>query len=89
MSAQPLDIRMAHLEGAYEQINERLGSMEVRFDARFDALDRKIEAKTDGESVERRFDAIDKKFTTVFIAIWSNTALVIAAIIGAAFTLQR
>lgn len=28
MSAQPMEIRMARLEGAYEQINHRLGTIE-------------------------------------------------------------
>ncbi len=30
MSTSPLEIRMAHLEGAYEQINARLGAIEER-----------------------------------------------------------
>ena len=89
MSTQPLEVRMAHLEGAYEQINERLGSMEVRFDSRFDALDRKIEAKADAKSVERRFDAIDKKFTALFIVVGTNTAAIFASVIGAILTFHR
>jgi hypothetical protein len=39
MSAQPLDIRMAHLEGAYEQVVKRLESI----DHRLETLDRKID----------------------------------------------
>ena len=39
MSAQPLDVRMAHLEGAYEQVVKRLESI----DHRLDTLDRKID----------------------------------------------
>jgi len=31
MAADVLGVRMAHLEGAYEQIDKRLGSLEVRF----------------------------------------------------------
>jgi len=30
MAAEPTEIRMARLEGAYEQINERLGTLEQR-----------------------------------------------------------
>ncbi len=52
MSAQPFEIRMAHLEGAYEQISERLNGIDGRLtaldqkiDTRFDALDRKMESK--------------------------------------------
>jgi len=50
---------MSHLEGAYEQVNQRLAGIELRFDGvdrRFDAVDRRFDA------VERRFDAVDRKF---------------------------
>ena len=30
MSAQPLEIRMAHLEGAYEQVSQRLNGIDLR-----------------------------------------------------------
>jgi len=57
MSAQPLDIRLSaleasveHLNGAYEQIDKRLGDLRsdmnagfARFDQRFDAQDRKAD----------------------------------------------
>lgn len=33
MAAEALDIRMAKLEGIYEQINERLGAIEQRLAA--------------------------------------------------------
>jgi predicted nucleic acid-binding Zn-ribbon protein len=39
MATSPLEIRMAHLEGAYEQISERLGTVEERLaslEARFE-----------------------------------------------------
>jgi hypothetical protein len=39
MRAQPLDICMAHLEGAYEQVVKRLESI----DHRLETLDRKID----------------------------------------------
>jgi hypothetical protein len=48
MSAQPLEIRMAHLEGAYEQISERLNGIDSRLtgiDGRLTALDQKIDIK--------------------------------------------
>ena len=40
MSVQPLEIRMAHLEGAYEQISERLTGI----DGRLTGLDQKIDS---------------------------------------------
>ncbi len=33
MHATPLEVRMAHIEGAFEQISERLGSIDRRLDA--------------------------------------------------------
>ncbi|MGA3036405.1 MAG: hypothetical protein ABSE64_02880 [Vulcanimicrobiaceae bacterium] len=62
---------MAHLEGAYEQISERLGGIDGRLtaldqkiDARSDALERKMDAKF--EAVDRRFEAMDQKFDLRF-----------------------
>lgn len=30
MPAHPLELRMSHLEGAYEQVNHRLGSLDLQ-----------------------------------------------------------
>lgn len=49
MHAQSLEARMAHIEGAFEQINERLGNIERRFDVGF-------------ASVDARFNHIDTRF---------------------------
>jgi hypothetical protein len=38
MSVQPMEARMAHLEGAFVQVNERLGSV----DRRLDSMDRNL-----------------------------------------------
>ncbi len=41
MAAEPLEVRMARLEGAYEQIDRRLGSIEermTRLETRIDAI---------------------------------------------------
>ncbi len=50
MPAEPIEVRMARLEGSYEQIDRRLGSIEDRLgrletkvDAVADRLDRKID----------------------------------------------
>ena len=47
-----LDVRMARLEGSYEQLDKRLDSIDRRLDrfensveARFDKLDKKIDAR--------------------------------------------
>ena len=56
MSAQPLEIRMAHLEGAYEQISHRLGNIEQRLGS--------MELKFEGRlgQVDGRFAQIDARF---------------------------
>ena len=50
MSAQPVDTRMARLEGAYEQISKRLDGIEQRLDSgftRFDTAFARLEQKVD------------------------------------------
>jgi len=39
MSAQPLDARIAHLEGAFDQVAERLNSIDRRLDSSFAQID--------------------------------------------------
>ncbi len=42
MHAHPLEARIAHVEGAFDQVNERLGSIERRLDGidvRFNHID--------------------------------------------------
>lgn len=51
----PLEVRMAHLEGAYEQTSQRLAAIDLRFDA----VDRRF------DSIDRRFDAVDRKFAVL------------------------
>lgn len=56
---RPLEARMAHIEGTYEQVSQRLAGFELRFDAidrRFEAIDRRFEA------IDHRFDAVDRRF---------------------------
>jgi hypothetical protein len=60
MSAHPADVRLARLEGAYEQISDRLNG----FDLRFSILESKIDSVRDslrGE-MEQRFDRVDREF---------------------------
>ena len=38
-----LEVRMAKLEGSYEQIDKRLAHLETRIDGGFDNVDRKID----------------------------------------------
>lgn len=48
MAIDSLDIRMARLEGAYAQINERLGSLENRLVAEIGGLRSEVRADIDG-----------------------------------------
>ncbi len=59
VTAQPLEIRMAHLEGAYEQVSQRLNGIDLRLnaiDSRLAALEIRI---------DQRFAAMDQKFLWV------------------------
>ena len=92
MSAQPLDIRMAHLEGVYEQLDRRLGdligTMDGRFaqmDSRFAQMDSRF-AQVDSRfgQVESRFDGLGQKidglqwrFTSLIVVTWVTTILAI------------
>ena len=60
VTAQPLEIRMARLEGAYEQISDRLNGIDLRLasiEARIDATRDMLLARMD-----ERFAAVDQKF---------------------------
>ena len=85
MSAQPWEQRVAHLEGAYEQVDRRLGTIDARLetadskaDTRFDALDRKVDAFRD--EVGRRFDEVGRRIDAYQ---WRTTALIVTTWISA------
>jgi len=70
MHAHPLEARIAHVEGAFDQVNERLNSIDRRlegFDRRFEGIDRRF------ESVDRRFNWL----TGIVVATWVTTILTI------------
>jgi hypothetical protein len=54
---------MARLEGAYEQVSQRL----MNIDPRFDALDRKIDLLRD--SLDKKIEALDAKTDQRFDAL--------------------
>lgn len=58
MHAHPLEARLANVEGAFNQVNERLGGIERRldgFDLHLDGMDRRL------EGVDRRFESMDRR----------------------------
>jgi hypothetical protein len=76
-----MESRMARLEGAYEQVSQRLMNIDPRFDGvdrkidlRFDALDKKVDASRDaldkkidavGDTLDKKIDTVDKKIDAV------------------------
>ena len=78
MSAQPIEIRMAHLEGAYEQISERLGGI----DGRLTAIDQTIDGRLTAldQKIDSRFDTLDKKLSGMLIAWLGSTVAIIGVI---------
>lgn len=79
MSAQPLDLRIASLEGSYHQVSDRLNSIDRRLDgfeqkvdARFNALEQKLESRFNG--FESRFGGLDSKIDGLQ---WRMTALIV------------
>jgi hypothetical protein len=48
MSAQPIEIAMAHLEGANEQLDKRLGELNSTIESRFAQVDGRSRRSTGG-----------------------------------------
>lgn len=74
MSAHPLDIRLAHLEGSYEQISDRLNGFDLRFarieekvDSGFGRVDDRFDRMQD--RMERGFDEIRRLIITGAVTI--------------------
>ncbi len=68
MTAYPWEPRMSRLEGAFEQVVERLGDMNARLET--------LEMKTDGNyhALDEKISALDAKFESKFAAIDSKFA---------------
>jgi tetrahydromethanopterin S-methyltransferase subunit G len=67
MSTQALEARISHIEGAFDQVNERLGSIDRRLDS--------METRFEG-----RFAQIDQRFIWVIgtiVGTWIATILAI------------
>jgi tetrahydromethanopterin S-methyltransferase subunit G len=67
MHAHPLEARIARLEGGFDQVNERLGSIDRRLDS-FEHL------------MALRFDQVDRRFTWltgIIVGTWITTVLTV------------
>ncbi|MGH2452446.1 MAG: hypothetical protein ACRDF5_01615 [bacterium] len=77
MAVNPIEVRLAHLEGAFEQINHRLGAIEGRLDSidsrmesRFAAVDARLERLED-----RLVSRMDRQF------YWILTLVVLSILV--------
>jgi tetrahydromethanopterin S-methyltransferase subunit G len=88
VSAQPLEARLAHLEGVVAQVAERLNCIDRRLDSmdgRFDRLEQKLDlrfAAIDGRfgQIDQRFGQIDQRFNWligIVLGTWITTMLTI------------
>ncbi len=80
MSAEPLDSRIARLEGINVQIADRLNGI----DGRLDSLDRSLRSEIGGLRTEMssRFAQVDQKFMWVIglnVTSWTTLMAVILA----------
>jgi tetrahydromethanopterin S-methyltransferase subunit G len=94
MSAQPSDVRLSaleasveHLNGAYEQIDKRLGDLRSDVNIGFGRVDRHF------ETIDRRLDGLDRKvdgnLRTLVGWMLGQTAVVIGAIANVALALRH
>jgi len=90
VSAQPIEPRLARLEGAYEQVRDRLNgidhrleTMESKIDLRADRLDSKIEglARRFDTNVDRLDAKIDKRSAQLIGLVLTTWATTIATIL--------
>ncbi|HEY1868108.1 MAG TPA: hypothetical protein VGG70_07395 [Candidatus Cybelea sp.] len=64
MSAQPLDLRIASLEGSYHQVSDRLNSI----DRRLDGFEQKMEARFNG--LDSKIDRVQWRMTALIVGTW-------------------
>lgn len=92
MSAEPIEIRMAHLEGAYEQLVKRIAQLNSTMDSGFAQIDGRF-AQVDGRfaqlegrlaQIDGRIDGLGKKVDSVqwrmvslIVVTWITTTLTI------------
>ena len=74
MATEPAEARLARLEGGYEQIDRRLGSLDERLgrlEVKVDALGQRLDAKIDGVASELRrgLGALGSRMHTVLRGI--------------------
>ncbi|HVA32752.1 MAG TPA: hypothetical protein VNG31_01315 [Candidatus Baltobacteraceae bacterium] len=71
MSAQPMEVRMAHLEGAYEQVSARLASIDDRLTSMDDRFDRRF------AGMEQKFDRYFLWLAGLIVGTWTTAIFTI------------
>lgn len=64
MSAQPLDVRIASLEGSYHQVSDRLNSI----DRRLDGFEQKVETRF--SALDSKLDGLQWRMTALIVGTW-------------------
>lgn len=80
MHAHPFESRLAHLEGAFIRVNERLGSI----DRRMDSFERRLDSSEHQTAL--RFDQVDRRFNWLTALVIGSWITIMAAQIGTAAT---
>jgi len=62
---------MAHLEGAYEQLDKRLGDLTSTMDARFAQVDLRL------DGLGQKVDGLQWRMTALIVATWITTILAV------------
>jgi flagellar capping protein FliD len=76
---------MAHLEGAYEQLDKRLGDLTATMDGRFAQMDSRFAqidsrfAQVDSRlnSLGQKVDGLQCRFTSLIVVTWITTILAV------------
>jgi hypothetical protein len=81
MSAQPWEARLAHLEGAFLQVDRRLESFERMVSVRFGEVDARFnQIESRFNQMETRFSIIDQRFNWligIVVASWLSTVVTV------------
>ncbi|MGB8965024.1 MAG: hypothetical protein WCB99_05245 [Candidatus Cybelea sp.] len=64
MSAQPLEARIASLEGSYRQVSDRLNSI----DRRLDGFEQKVEGRFN--TLDARIDSVQWRVAALILVSW-------------------
>jgi hypothetical protein len=69
VSAQPLEVRIASLEGSYHQVSDRLNSI----DRRLDGFEQKVESRL--SALDSKIDGLQWRMTALIVGTWITVML--------------